>query len=370
MTASKSEAAIAAGSPAAGASVDLGMKVPGASLETFTRELANLLAAGLPLSRALSLLEREASHPTAQKVWVQVRTDVVGGAPLAEALARHPRTFSTVYVAMVRAGEAGGFLHLVLEQIAELRTREQDLKGKVKSALVYPAVLSVVACGVMVFLLTFFIPRFSKIFSDFGGQLPALTRAIVGASDVIVKYWALILVVVASAVVLVQRTLSTQDGRRLLERITLRTPALGKVAARFALVRFSRMLGTLIGAGVPLVQSLRVSKAALGNETLADAVDLGIKDVEGGASLSRSFRACPLLFPGSVIEMLSVAEETGRLDKELKRLSTSYEGDLDRRLRMLVALVEPLILIVMAGLIGAVVVGMLLPLFTLQDLVH
>jgi len=155
-----------------------------------------------------------------------------------------------------------------------------------------------------------------------------------------------------------------------MERLVLGAPLLGKVVARFALVRFSQMLGTLIGAGVPLVQSLKVAKEALGNEALAQAVSHGIAEVEKGASLSRSFAATPVLFPSSVVEMLAVAEETGRLEPELKRLSKAYEGDLDRRLRMLVALVEPLLLFVMAGLIGTVVVGMLLPVFNLQDLIH
>lgn len=346
------------------------LKVPAASVETFTRELSNLLAGGLSLSRGLGILEREASHPVARKVWTEVRSGVVGGASLADTLARFPRTFSTVYVAMVRAGEAGGFLHLVLEQIAEFRTREQELRNRVKSALVYPAVLATLAVAVLIFLLTFFIPRFSTIFSEFGGRLPALTRAIITASDFIVNHWLICLLVLVVPGVLVQRLVGGVEGKKSLERTLLRVPAFGQAVARFALVRFTRMLGTLIGAGVPLVQALRVAREALGNETLSQAVGQGIKEVEEGASLSKSFRSCPLLFPSSAIEILSVAEETGRLDKELKRLSASYESDLDRRLRMLVALMEPLLLILMASVIGTVVVGMLLPIFNLQDLIH
>ncbi len=157
------------------------VKLPAAAVENFTREMANLLAAGLPLARAMSLLKRETSNPAAKHVWTSIHDAVIGGKPLAEALAEWPRVFSTVYVAMVRAGEAGGFLDVVLQQIADFRTREQDLIGKVKGAMVYPIVLGVLAAGVLTFLMTFFIPRFSGIFSQFGGNLPMLTQVIVGA---------------------------------------------------------------------------------------------------------------------------------------------------------------------------------------------
>jgi type II secretory pathway component PulF len=344
-------------------------KVSQAALESFTREMANLLAAGLPLSRALSLLKREASQPSAKRVWSQIHDDVVGGEALADAMAHWPRVFSTVYVAMVRAGEQGGFLHVVLQQIADFRVREADLKGKVKAALIYPLVLACVAVGVLAFLLTFFIPKFSGIFAEFGADLPLLTRIIVAASTLVTKYGLFVLIAVIFAAIGLKRYSATENGRRFIERTILKTPALGRVMARFGLVRFSRMLGTLVGSGVPLVSALRTAKEALGNQTLADTVAHAIDEVQRGAPLSRSLAVSPILFPPSVVEMVAIAEETGRLDKELIRLSVSYESDLDRQLRMLVSLAEPLILIVMAAVIGTVVVGMILPVFMMQDLV-
>jgi type II secretory pathway component PulF len=345
-------------------------RVPQSAVEAFTRELANLLAAGLPLSRALHLLRREASHPAARTAWSTVHDDVVGGMPLADALAKWPRVFSTVYVAMVRAGEAGGFLDVVLQQIADFRSREQDLVGRVKAAMIYPCVLALLGCAVLVFLLTFFIPRFSTIFSEFGSELPWLTRVIVAASEGVLRYGLVLLVAAVLAVVGARRAIATDAGRRVLERVVLRLPGFGRVIARFALVRFCRMLGTLVGAGVPLISALRVAKEALGNQTLSDTVSHAIDEVQRGAPLARSLAVSAELFPASVIEMVTVAEETGRLDKELIRLSTAYEGDLDRRLRMLVALAEPALLFVMAGIIGTVVVAMILPVFTLWDVVH
>jgi type II secretory pathway component PulF len=344
-------------------------RVSGRDVENFTRELANLLAAGLPLSKALYLLRREVHSPGAKNVWGHVHDDVVGGDSLAEALAQWPKAFSPVYVAMVRAGEAGGFLHVVLQQIADFRAREQELMGRVKAAMVYPIVLACLAVAVLVFLLTFFIPRFRTIFDSFGGQLPWLTLVIIRISETLVSWWGLgILAVVLLGVYALRRATTTEGGRRFLERTILRTPAVGHVAARFALVRFCRMLGTLTGAGVPLVASLRVAKEALGNQTLADTVAHAIEEVQRGTPLSRSLGVNPLLFPPSVVEMIAVAEETGKLDKELVRLSQAYEGELDRRLRMLVSLAEPVLLLIMAGLIGTVVIGMLLPVFNLQDL--
>lgn len=345
-------------------------RVSKSEVEAFTRQLANLLAAGVPLSRALHILSREASRPAAKKLWAVVHDQVAGGMALADALGQHPRAFSPVHVAMVRAGETGGFLDLVLEQIATFRAREQDLKGKVTSALIYPCVLAVLGAGILTFLLTYFIPRFSQMFAEFGGSLPALTKVIVAVSQLLVKYWLVVILAIALVVFAMQRALAHEESRRSLERFLLRMPLLGTAVARFALVRFCRMLGTLVGAGVPLVTALHVAREAIGNQVLADTVSDAIGDVQRGTSLARSLESCRLLFPRSVVEMISVAEESGRLDQELTRLAGAYEQDLDRRLKMMVALAEPALLFVMAVLVGTVVIGMLLPIFNLQELIR
>jgi type II secretory pathway component PulF len=338
--------------------------------EAFSRELASLLAAGVPLSRALQILSREASHAAAKRQWAAIHDAVVGGTSLADAMGQYPQSFPAVHVAMVRAGETGGFLDVVLAQIADFRSRERDLKSKVKGALVYPTVLVVLASGVLVFLLTYFIPRFSGVFAEFGATLPLLTQAIVAASVLATKYGLLVLLAAALAVVVVRRALKSEGGRRFMERSMLRVPAVGRILARFALVRFCRMLGTLLGAGVPLVTALRVAREAIGNQTLSDAVSVSIEEVRQGKPLARSLASCRQLFPATVVEMIAVAEESSRLDKELLRLAGTYEEDLDRQLRMLVALAEPALLFVMAGIVGTVVIGMLLPVFTLQDYIR
>jgi type II secretory pathway component PulF len=341
------------------------------AVEAFTRELANLLAGGVPLSRSMALLRRESSNPAARRLWSELHDDVVGGTSLGDSLAKHPKNFSSVYVAMVRAGEAGGFLDVVLTQISDFRTREADLMGKVKAAMIYPLVLGCLAIGVLIFLLTFFIPKFTDVFAQFGSDLPKLTQVIIGVSHLVASWWGLLVgVVLIGGIFSLYQAVQTRDGRRRKEVIILGTPLLGQVSAHFALVRFSRMLGTLVGAGVSLVASLRTAREAIGNETLADTVSHAIEQVQRGIALSTSLKDSPKLFPASVIEMIAIAEETGRLDKELLRIATTYEADLDRQLRMLVAVGEPIMLFAMAAVIGTVVVGMLLPIMNLQDVVH
>ena len=345
-------------------------RVSRAEVEAFTLELANLLSAGVPLSRSLGILSKEASTPAARAQWSAIKDSIADGMSLADSFSQWPRSFPPVYVAMVRAGETGGFLDLVLTQIANFQSREKKLIGKVKAAMVYPIILAVLGTLIMIFLMTFFIPRFSSIFKEFGGELPGLTLLIVGISNFISKYWIILMAFVAVIVVGFRRAMVKEEGRRIMEGIFLKIPMIGTILARFALVRFCRLLGTLVGASVPLVTSLRVANEAIGNQILSDALEETVKKVQNGSSLSAGMAGCPQLFPSSVVEMVSVAEATGRLDTELVRLSGAYEEELDRRLSMLVAQAEPALLFLMAMLVGAVIMGMLLPIFNLQELIR
>jgi type II secretory pathway component PulF len=341
-------------------------RIPFRVLENFTRQLSSLLAAGVPLSRALRILGKEASTPAAAEKWQEIHDLVADGNALADAMAQSPETFPQVYVAMVRAGETGGFLDVVLGQIADFQAREKELRSKVISALVYPAVLMVLAVSVLVFLLAFFIPRFQKIFEGFGAALPLLTQCIVGASSLVTKYGIFVAIGIAVVFLMIRKWLQSDQGRRTWQRVILRAPVLGSLLARFAMTRFCRMLGTLVGSGVPLINALRVARESIGNQTLVDALTASIERVQRGDSLAASLSDCPRLFPGSVIEMISVAEETGRLDQEMVRLAMVTDGDLDRQLRTAVALAEPMLLFVMAGFIGTIFVGMVIPIFAIQ----
>lgn len=342
-------------------------KVSLGAIENFTRQLSSLLAAGVSLSRALRILCKEASSPVAREKWKSVHNLVIDGVSLAEAMARSPETFPRVYVAMVQAGETGGFLDVVLEQIADFQNRERELRSRVLSALIYPCVLLFLAICVLIFLMVFFIPRFKTIFSGFGAGLPFMTQAIVFASEVIVKYGAFIVLIFVIVALLIQKWLHTERGRRSWQQWLLKIPGLGQLTAQFAMMRFCRMLGTLIGAGVPLISALRVARESLGNQTLNDALNYSIERVQQGDSLAASLLNCPELFPGSVLEMISVAEETGRLEHELTRIAQTTEKELDRKIRTAISLVEPLMLFFMAAFIGTIFVSMVLPIFTIQE---
>jgi type II secretory pathway component PulF len=336
-------------------------------LENFTRLLSSLLAAGVPLSRALVILQKEAANPTAKAKWKEIHDLVVDGMSLADAMAKSPATFPKVYVAMVEAGETGGFLDVVLAQIADFQAREKEMYSKVMTALLYPLILLVLASCVLIFLLVFFIPKFQTMFAEFGGTLPLLTRIIVGISQGLRAYGLLLAVGLGLLGFMVRSWLVSATGRRAWEGLILRLPTLGALVAQFAMARFCRMLGTLLGAGVPLINGLNVARRSIGNQILVDAVSNSIDRVKEGKALGVSLADCHTLFTGSVLEMVSVAEESGRLDQELVRIANVTEGDLDRQLKTAVALAEPLLLFLIAGFIGVIFIGMVLPIFTLQQ---
>jgi type II secretory pathway component PulF len=342
-------------------------KIPARALENFTRLLSSLLAAGVPLSRALTILYKEASTPAAAAKWKEIHSLVVDGMSLADAMAKSPNVFPRVYTAMVQAGETGGFLDLVLAQIADFQSREKELRSKVMTAMLYPLILLVLAFGVLIFLLTFFIPRFQTIFTGFGASLPALTRGIIFASHVVRSYGLFVGAGIALLVFFARTWVLSEKGRRTWEGLILRAVIVGPLVGQFAMARFCRMLGTLLGAGVPLIQGLNVARKSIGNQILVDAVGQSIEQVQQGGQLGASLAKCKGLFPSSVLEMISVAEESGKLDQELIRIANVTEMDLDRELKTAVSLAEPLMLFLIAGFIGTIFIGMVMPIFALQQ---
>ena len=366
---SKSRKAVPTNGQAAGGLSAFGRKsrISGRTLENFTRLLSSLLAAGVPLSRALVILHKEATNPAARAQWKEIHDLVVDGLSLAEAMSRSPQTFPRVYVAMVEAGETGGFLDVVLSQIADFQAREKEMRSKVMTALLYPAILLCLALGVLVFLLVFFIPRFQLIFEGFGASLPLLTQVIVSASYFMRTYGLFIALGLVIAFFMFRGWLASEQGRRAWEGWLLRTPVLGNLLAQFAMSRFCRMLGTLLAAGVPLINGLNVARRSIGNQILVDTVSQSIERVKEGKALGPSLADCRVLFAGAVLEMISVAEESGKLDHELIRIANVTEQDLDRQLKAAVAMAEPLMLFFIAGFIGNNFIGMVIPIFKLQD---
>jgi len=284
--------------PAAGSFSFKSKRVSFADLEDFTRSLSSLLAANVPLSRALTILYKETSQPAAAAKWRELHDLVIDGVPLAEAMNRSPDVFPRVYVAMVESGEAGGFLDVVLAQIADFQAREKELRAKVMSALMYPAVLLCLAVAVLIFLMVFFIPRFQTLFEGFDAALPALTQVIVGTSHFIRSYGLYLLAAVIAAIYFGRKSLATESSRRLYESWLLRAPIVGPLAAKIAMARFCRMLGTLLGAGVSLISALSVARRSLGYQTLIDLVADSTERVKKGEPLGASLADCRILFGG------------------------------------------------------------------------
>ena len=340
-------------------------KVSAKELENFTRLLSSLLASGVPLSRALVILSKESSAPAAQAQWKKIHGLVVDGMSLAAAMSQSPETFPRVYVAMVEAGEAGGFLDVVLAQIAEFQSRDKELKSKVLTAMLYPAILFVLAMIVLTVMLTFFIPKFQTVFNSFHGHLPMITQIIIGASHAAIHYGIFVAAGIVAIGFLVRTWFASEKGKRVWEALVLRAPIVGPLSAQFAMARFCRMLGTMLGAGVPLVQSLNVARRSIGNQVLVDAVSQSIERVQQGGRLGESLAECKNLFPGSVLEMIAVAEESGKLDAELVRIAAVTEVDLDRNMKTAVAFAEPAMLFVIAAIVGVIFIGMLLPVLTM-----
>ncbi len=342
-------------------------KITARMLENFTRLLSSLLAAGVPLSRALVILTKEAASPAAQTKWKEVHDLVIDGMTLSDAMAKSPETFPRVYVAMVEAGETGGFLDVVLSQIADFQAREKEMRSKVMTAMLYPVILLTLALGVLIFLLVFFIPRFQMIFTGFGAKLPLLTRIIVATSEILRHYGPFLAIGIFIVIYMIRTWIVSEKGRRTWEGLLLQAPVVGPLVAQFAMSRFCRMLGTLLGAGVPLINGLNVARRSIGNQILVDAVSNSIDRVKEGKALGPSLGECRVLFAGATLEMISVAEESGKLDSELVRIANVTENDLDRQLKSAVAMAEPLMLFFIAGFIGTIFIGMVIPIFTLQD---
>ena len=282
-------------------------RVPFSALEDFTRSLSSLLTAGVPLSRALTILYKECSNAAAAAKWKDLYDLVIDGIALADAMSRSPETFPRVYVAMVEAGEAGGFLDVVLGQIADFQAREKDLRAKVAAALMYPAVLLFLAVAVVIFLLVFFIPRFQTLFEGFDAALPVLTQVIIAVSDTMRHYGIYFVGALGVAIYFGRDWLRRDSGRRAWEMVLLRSPVVGPLAAQIAMARFCRMLGTLLGAGVSLMSGLDVARRSLGYQTLIDLIADSTERVKKGESLASSLGNCKAIFTGSTLEMVSVA---------------------------------------------------------------
>jgi general secretion pathway protein F len=345
-------------------------RVSGRLLAVFYTQLADLLRAGVPLLRSLDILERQTRNLTLKTVVKEVRDDVADGTRLAEAMRHHPTVFSELAVSMVRAGEEGSFLEDSLGRIAEFTEHQEELKGRVVGALVYPAFLVVVGTAVVAAMLVFFVPKFEPMFERLRevGQLPWATTALMGLSGFLQAYgWLVGLALVAGGVFL-GRWFQDEAGRRRFDELRLRLYGIGYVTRSLGIARFCRVLGTLLHNGVPLLSSLRIAKDATGNRVLSEAIATAAEHVSSGKSLARPL-ADSKEFPQDIIEMIAVGEEANNLEQVLINIADKMERQTNRQLDLVVRLLEPVMLVVMAGIILFVVVALMLPMLSSSQMV-
>jgi type IV pilus assembly protein PilC len=337
-------------------------KVKPAQLAAFTRQLTTLVDVGMPLLRGLKLLQEQEENRTLKRIIGEVAQRIESGAALSEALSAHPKVFNPLYVNMVKAGEAGGVLELVLRRQAEFMEKAQKIKAKVKAAMFYPAAVMFVASGVMTLLMVFIIPRFKEVFEGMtnGKPLPAFTLAVMNVSYAFKNHFVLLAAVAAVLMVAFQLTIRTRAGRRWFDRFKLVVPVLGKLTRKVALARFSRTLGTLLSSGVPILQTLKIVKDTSGNVIVGEMVGKIHDSVKEGGTLTDPLKAAGV-FPAIVAGMVDVGEQTGALPEMLLRIADSSDEEVDNAVTAMTSLLEPVMIIFLAVVVGAIVIAMFLP---------
>lgn len=338
-------------------------RVGSKELTVFTRQLATLLDAGLPLLRALHILQKQEQNITLREAINNMAESVEGGSTFAEAMAQQPRVFDKLYVNMIRAGEAGGALEKVLERLADFMEKAQRVRNKIKGAMVYPIVVLVMTVGILTFMMLVILPKFNDIFRDLlgeKGELPPLTKFVMGISQGVIHHGPMVLGALIALVILIRLMAKTKKGRRLLDVLKLKAPIFGSLVQKGAISTFSRTLGTLLTGGVPMLQALTIVRDVAGNEVVADAIGQVHDAVKEGESMVTPLEQSGV-FPGMVLGMVQVGEETGDLPGMLMKVADTYDDEVDTAVDALTSIIEPILIIMLAVIVGTIVVAMFMP---------
>jgi type IV pilus assembly protein PilC len=358
-----------------GGGINLNIKIPGLSgrvktkvLTTFTRQLATLVDAGLPLLRGLRVLEKQERNPNLRSIIGELALSIEGGSTFSEGLAQHPKVFNRLYVNMVKAGELGGVLEVVLTRLSEFMEKAQKIKGKVVAAMFYPVAVLVVATAILAILLVKVIPQFKLVFEGMleGSQLPAFTRLVMGISDVVKDHFLETLGALAVLTVLFMLFVRTKFGRRLFDSFKLKVPVMGPVVSKVAISRFTRTLGTLVSSGVPILQALTIVKETSGNVIIGNAVGAVHDSVKEGETITAPLEASGV-FPPMVVSMVDVGEQTGALPEMLLKIADNYDEEVDNAVAAMTSLLEPIMIVFLAVIVGSIVIAMFLPLIELMN---
>jgi len=355
--------------------VNINIRIPGLSgkvkskvLTTFTRQLATLVDAGLPLLRGLRVLEKQERNPTLKSIIGELALAIEGGSTFSEALAQHPKVFNRLFVNMVKAGELGGVLEVVLTRLAEFMEKAQKIKGKVIAAMFYPVAVLVVATAILIILMVKVVPSFQTVFEGMleGAQLPAFTRLVLGISTAIKDHIVITSGCVAAFVVLFLLFIRTRFGRHVFDKFKLKMPVLGPVVSKVAIARFTRTLGTLISSGVPILQALTIVKETSGNVIVSNAIGSVHESVKEGETITAPLEASGV-FPPMVISMVDVGEQTGALPEMLLKIADNYDEEVDNAVAAMTSLLEPIMIVFLAVVVGSIVIAMFLPLIELMN---
>jgi type IV pilus assembly protein PilC len=346
----------------------LGGKVKSKVLTTFTRQLATLVDAGLPLLRGLRVLEKQEKNPTLKSIIAELALSIEGGSTFSEALAQHPKVFNRLFVNMVKAGELGGVLEVVLTRLSEFMEKAQKIKGKVIAAMFYPVAVLIVATGILIILMVKVVPSFEQVFLGMaeGAQLPAFTRLVLGISRMIKDNILMTLGIVVALFILLALFKRTKFGRHAFDKFKLKMPVVGPVVSKVAISRFTRTLGTLISSGVPILQALTIVRETAGNVVIANAVSAVHESVKEGETITAPLEACGV-FPPMVISMVDVGEQTGALPEMLLKIADNYDEEVDNAVAAMTSLLEPIMIVFLAVVVGSIVIAMFLPLIDLMN---
>jgi len=340
-------------------------KVKKKHLTSFSRQLSTLQDAGLPIVRSIKILEGQQKPGVLKNALIDVADDVEGGSTFSEALAKHPKAFDKLYVNMIKAGETGGVLDTILRRLADFLEKTQRLRRKIVGAMIYPVVVIVVAIGIVTFIMLRIIPEFAKVFAQFDLELPALTRALIAISNWVVRWWPVLLLVPIVLYIVVKIAKQFRPGRYVIDKMKFKAPIFGQIVRKASISRFSRTLGTLITSGVPILEALNISRETAGNEVIARALGRVHDSIREGESIAeplKQSRVCDDI----VVNMIDVGEETGDLDKMLLKVADNYDDEVDTLVSSMMSLLEPLIVIILGGIVGFIVISLFMPLVSLM----
>lgn len=333
-------------------------------LVIFSRQLSTMISASLALVKALETLIKQTTNPTLKKIIVSITEDVKGGAKLSSALSRYPKVFDVLFVNMVKTGETVGKLDEVLNYLADEQEKDYEIRGKIKSALMYPVVIILVVIVVIVVMMTFVVPKLTAVLIESGVELPITTRILIGSSNFLVHYWWLVFLAILGLIVIFKAIIRTKKGRSFFDRLKLRVPIFGKLIQRIYLVQMTRSLSTLIAGGVPLTTSLRVVAEVVDNVTYKNLIKKTIREVESGKLMANTFLQSQEM-PVMLGQMISVGEQTGQLDIVLEKISNFYSREIEGLIVQLVSLIEPLIIVFLGLGVAFVVASIILPMYNL-----